>query len=254
MSPKLYTIIKNYNIKAKAVFENLHLAKSRDTARNYLRGLAGIYIIINLRDGVSMYVGSASTNRLHTRLMMHLYYVKGNSRIAASVKALGRKNFAFLVVEIIPEKITDKTNFTLLSLEQYYIDLLKPNYNILPLAGNSFGYKHTPETLKKMRDSYSDIRRNKIGSLNKGKSLSTTTRELIRNAALNRPPMSQETKDKCKKNRRAITVTRLHDNTLIGNFEDIVSAAKHIKCNEKTIRRALKTNGIVKKIYAVKDT
>jgi len=199
MSPKLYTIIKNNNIKAEAVFENLHLAKSRDTAKNYLRGLAGIYVVINLVDGVSMYVGSASTNRLHSRLMMHLYYLKGNSRLATSVKALGRKNFAFVIVDIIPEKITDKTNFTLLSHEQYYIDLLKPNYNILPLAGNSFGYKHTPETLEKMRNSYSDIRRNRIGSLNRGKSLSKTTRELIRKAALNRPPMSQETKDKCKK-------------------------------------------------------
>src|SRR4051812_33637914 len=117
MSPKLYTIIKNNNIKAEAVFENLHLAKSRDTAKNYLRGLAGIYVVINLVDGVSMYVGSASTNRLHSRLMMHLYYLKGNSRLATSVKALGRKNFAFVIVDIIPEKITDKTNFTLLSHE-----------------------------------------------------------------------------------------------------------------------------------------
>ena len=65
--------------------------------------------------------------------------------------------------------------------------------------------------------------------------------------------MSQETKDKCKKNRRPITVTRVDDNTLVGNFEDIVSAAKYISCNEKTIRRALKTNGIVKKMYIVKD-
>jgi hypothetical protein len=41
---------------------------------------------------------------------------------------------------------------------------------------------------------------------------------------------------------------------IVGNFEDIVSAAKHIKCDEKTIRRALKTNGIVKKTYTVRDT
>ena len=104
-----------------------------------------------------------------------------------------------------------------------------------------------------MRDNYSDARRNRIGNLNKGKSISETTRELLRIAALKRPPMSQETKDKCKKNRRPITVTRVDDNTLVGNFEDIVSAAKHISCNEKTIRRALKTNGIIKKMYIVKD-
>nr|YP_009568430.1 hypothetical protein [Drechslerella brochopaga]QBL02512.1 hypothetical protein [Drechslerella brochopaga] len=156
MSPKLYTILKNNNIKAEFVFENLHLAKSRDRAKNVLRGLAGIYIIINLVDGVSMYVGSASTNRLHSRLMMHLYYLKGNSRLATSVKELGRKNFAFVVVDIISEKISDKTNFTLLSCEQYFIDLLKPSYNILLLAGNSFGYKHTPDFTKNLRDNYNN--------------------------------------------------------------------------------------------------
>ena len=132
--------------------------------------------------------------------------------------------------------------------------MLKPCYNILPLAGNSFGYKHTLETLKKIRDNYNDIRRNKIGSLNKGKSLSNTTRELIRKAALIRPPMSQETKNKCKTNKRPVTVRLLSDNTLIGHFEDIISAAKHINCGEKTIRRALKANGIVKNTYIVKDT
>lgn len=104
-----------------------------------------------------------------------------------------------------------------------------------------------------VNNKYENIEGNREGG-HRGKSLSKTTRELIRKAALNIPPMSQETKDKCKKNRRPITVMLLSNNTLIGNFEDIVSASKHIKCNEKTIRRALKTNGIVKNMYIVKDT
>ena len=54
ISPKLNTILKNNNIEAKFVFENLHLAKSRDKAKEFLGGLAGIYVIINLEDGVSM--------------------------------------------------------------------------------------------------------------------------------------------------------------------------------------------------------
>ena len=31
--------------------------------------------------------------------------------------------------------------------EQYYIDLLNPEYNILKVAGSLFGYKHSPESL-----------------------------------------------------------------------------------------------------------
>ena len=43
------------------------------------------------------------------------------------------------------------------------------------------------------------LSRNRIGNFNKGKSLSNITCELIRKAVLNRLPMFQETKDKCKK-------------------------------------------------------
>lgn len=250
MSPKLSNLLEKHNIKPIAVFENLHFCKSRNKAKDCLKDLAGIYLIINLIDG-SSYVGSATTNRLYTRLMKHLYYLKGNSSIAASLKLLRRKNFAFVVIDILPEKITDKTNLNLLSLEQYYIDLIKPNYNILPLAGNSFGFKHTPETIKYLRDNYSDVPRDIIGKFNRDNYLSNKTNEVMREAALNRPSMSQKCIDKCKTKGRAITVTRLSDLSLVGHFSDIVSAAKHINCGYKTIRRALKSKGIVKSTYKV---
>lgn len=124
----------------------------------------------------------------------------------------------------------------------------------MQLAGNSFGYKHTPETTQKMRDNYSDIRRDRIGNLNRGKSLSQKTCELLRQAALNCPPMSLDSREKCKTRGRSITVTRLSDRSLVGHFKDIVSAAKQIKCGEKTILRVLKANGIVKSTYKVIDS
>lgn len=34
--------------------------------------------------------------------------------------------------------------------EQYYLDKLKPKYNILKIAGSSLGYKHTSITKAKM--------------------------------------------------------------------------------------------------------
>jgi Fic family protein len=39
-----------------------------------------------------------------------------------------------------------------LEREQHYIDLLEPKYNILKVAGSSFGYRHTEEALLKMRN------------------------------------------------------------------------------------------------------
>jgi group I intron endonuclease len=35
--------------------------------------------------------------------------------------------------------------------EQYYLDLLKPEYNILKKAGSALGFKHSEEAKIKMR-------------------------------------------------------------------------------------------------------
>lgn len=37
----------------------------------------------------------------------------------------------------------------LIEREQYYLNLLKPEYNILTIAGSSLGFKHSPATLEK---------------------------------------------------------------------------------------------------------
>jgi group I intron endonuclease len=39
----------------------------------------------------------------------------------------------------------------LIEREQYYIDLLNPEYNISRVAGSSLGRRHTPETLAKLK-------------------------------------------------------------------------------------------------------
>lgn len=40
----------------------------------------------------------------------------------------------------------------LLNREQYYLDLLKPEYNIYKQAGSPLGYKHTKETMEKLKE------------------------------------------------------------------------------------------------------
>jgi group I intron endonuclease len=43
-----------------------------------------------------------------------------------------------------------------LKLEQYYLDLYKPAYNILKIAGSSFGLKHKPTTIEKLQKLHKD--------------------------------------------------------------------------------------------------
>lgn len=69
--------------------------------------------------------------------------------------------------------------------EQSYIDNLKPDYNILQVAGSLFGYKHTEESLAKMKEI----------ALNR----SDETKAKLREAALGKPHIhTEETKIKLR--------------------------------------------------------
>ena len=160
--------------------------------------------------------------------------------VKSAVKKYELKNFAFIILELYPNVVTKENNKELLDLEDKYLKLLLPNYNILTEAGSSFGYKHTEVDRIKMKDVYSDARRERIGSLNRGQKLSPETIEKMREKALNRPPMSNETKKKCISNTRPIVLYNLNG-TVYGKYFTILEAAKSINCGEKTIRRALKT-------------
>lgn len=65
--------------------------------------------------------------------------------ILRALSKYGITNFSLLILEY-----TDSDN--LVYCEQKWIDLLKPDYNLNPLAGNSKGYKHTLESLEKMKN------------------------------------------------------------------------------------------------------
>ena len=147
-------------------------------------------------------------------------------------------------MDLFPEIVTQENNKDLLDLEDKYLKLLLPNYNILTEAGSSFGYKHSEIDRQKMKDIYSDVRRKKVGDLNRGKKFSALpageTLEIMREAALKRLPMFQETRNKCITNTRPVILYNLND-TVFGKYSSIIEAANAINCGEKTIRRALKT-------------
>lgn len=56
----------------------------------------------------------------------------------------GYSNFKLEILEYTSQE-------TVLAREQYYIDLFKPEYNILSNANSSYGYKHSEESLFKIR-------------------------------------------------------------------------------------------------------
>ena len=56
----------------------------------------------------------------------------------------GYSNFQLEILEY-------STKNKVLIKEQYYLDLLKSEYNILTTAGSSLGYRHSPETIAKFK-------------------------------------------------------------------------------------------------------
>jgi group I intron endonuclease len=58
----------------------------------------------------------------------------------------GYSNFTLEIIEYCDRK-------DVLVREQYYLDLCKPEYNILNVAGSSLGYIHSENTRAKMKES-----------------------------------------------------------------------------------------------------
>lgn len=64
----------------------------------------------------------------------------------------GHSNFSLSILEYCePDKCIER--------EQYYIDLFKPEYNILQTAGSSLGYKHSEEAIEKIIAAKTGLRR-----------------------------------------------------------------------------------------------
>lgn len=104
---------------------------------------SGIYRWNNLITGKS-YIGSSISLSARFRCYYSLTYLKkrvekGSSIIYSSLLKHGYFNFSIDILEYCEASL-------LIQKEQYYIDLFKPNYNILEKAGSRFGTKQSEET------------------------------------------------------------------------------------------------------------
>ena len=72
--------------------------------------------------------------------------LKGRSYIGYALLKYGYYNFKLEILEYCePSKCLER--------EQYYLDLLKPEYNILKTAGSPLGSKHSEDTKKRISES-----------------------------------------------------------------------------------------------------
>jgi len=125
-----------------ATYENAKLQKKQIFQEN--KAKTCIYRWVNKTNGKT-YVGSA----IDIVVRLYVYYSvkrlnESNMAIYKAFLKYGHSNFKLEILEYC-----EKENA--LFREQHYIDLLKPEYNINPIAGSSLGYKHTEQSLTLMR-------------------------------------------------------------------------------------------------------
>ncbi len=138
-----------------------------------------------------------------------------------------------------------------LEREQFYLDKLKPEYNLLKKAGSPFGFRHTLLSRKKMSEvalgrSKSQDTRKKISEALTGRVLSSFTRDKIRSYK-----HTEEAKLKISLSNprtKSVQITDLLTNgTTV--FTTMTLAAAHLNTTTFTIGSYIKTQKAYKGRY-----
>jgi group I intron endonuclease len=214
--------------------------KHKDFILKENKNKSGIYRWVNIINNKS-YIGSAKclNNRLgiyYSSTTIKKRLEKGSSAIHSALLKYSYNNFKLEILEYCEQNI-------LISREQYYIDLLMPEYNICKIAGSTLGKVHSEATKEKIRNSIAGKNhpfydkhhtyetRKKIG-----KALKLSNRICIM------PRMRVETKLKLSLVTIGVDV-KVFDlqNNLVKEFSSINKAGKYFDVGKSTINKAIKT-------------
>nr|QVV23904.1 hypothetical protein [Trichoderma cornu-damae] len=211
---------------------------------------SGIYMWTNLINS-KFYIGSSVslTTRFTTYFSLASLRKRTKNESSAIYKALlkySHNNFKLDIIEYCEPEV-------LIAREQYYIDLLKPEYNILKVANSRLGSKHTEVTKLKISQKvkganhpffgkeHTDESRNKIrvslilyykNNVVKNKSTVNSNNKLKSNAVIT---------SKSSLNYKGIEVSVFDkDNNFIQKFLSIRKAAIYFNVSDRTMGRRLK--------------
>lgn len=224
----------NYNNSVNPIISYFNAEKCKRSIYYDNKNKSGVYRWINLITGES-YVGSS----ICLSRRFSYYYGKNikKSGISNAIFKYGHYNFSLDIIEYCNKDIIIKR-------EQYYIDLLKPEYNICKIAGSCIGYKHSEET-KKLLSDISKGRKHKIEfSLNLSKTrrgIKYKLNKVNKNKNKKREAKS-ETIKKISSRAQGVNV-KIYDrlNNFIKEFPSMRSAAKFVGINRTTISNIFKT-------------
>jgi group I intron endonuclease len=130
----------------------LKSTKKQKRVRTKISKSSGIYLIRSKVNG-KIYIGSAVN--LFGRRKSHLEQFKNNSHhniyLQRHTDKYGIEDLVFGIIEFCPKE-------KLIEREQYWIDTLKPEFNICRVAGSALGVKWSEEQKQKIRGENSPLR------------------------------------------------------------------------------------------------
>jgi hypothetical protein len=137
--------------------------------------------------------------------------------------------------------------------------LLIPDYNILKYAYSLFGFKHSQETINKLKTKIISPEHKKILSLiNRGKLVSIETKEKLAKATASyrkNNPLTPEALDNLKSKttkREGVSVSVLNTKTNeIKKFINQTEAGKFLGVTRQAIYNAIKRNTPISGIYSI---
>lgn len=248
-SNRLKHILTIHELDPRILLEYSIESFTKDLKRT-LNENAGIYLCINLVNG-KLYVGSASKGYMYDRYRAHIHRAKkqGSKLVNAAVEKYGVSNFAFVVLEYVPNQ-----KDIILLREQYYIDLLLPVYNIAKIAGSVMGVTRSIEQrLKQSLYIKSDSTRYQhLVDISKNKT--ELTKELLSELARNRV-FSEETRKKISvNNTKSTEIVVKEGDDILFTFPSIAECAEHFYKNRNKrgpIRWAITTGKLLFNKYTI---
>lgn len=223
------------NVTSVISYSNMDINKSIIILDNKRK--CGIYRIKNLTN-LKFYIGSSNDLGRRFRIYFNVnQLMRSNMYIYKAILKYGYSNFSLDIIEYCEPNL-------LISREQYYIDLLKPEYNILKVAYSFLGFKHSLSTRIQMSINNTGVNHPLYGKkpsyetrIKIGKALrSNSTIDIIPN--LNWNGVKLNTFSLYNKTNIKIKVFDLSNN-LVNEFSSIKSVAKVLNVSNKTICKIL---------------
>lgn len=242
--------IKSTIIEPIKKYLDSDLSKSAIISEN--KNLSGIYRWTNTENG-NTYVGSAVN--LSKRIASYYQDAELNRNPRPIKDALNKYGHGKFSLEIL--EYCDKKD--LIATEQRYLDELLPEYNILKQAYSLQGFKHSEETIEKLkmkvltpeqRQFLSDVNTGKLVDDETRQKLSESLKKYRKNNPLTTEALENITRKTTEREGIAVVLTNIETGEK-HEFETKTAAGKFLGISRQAIHNGFMRESVIKNKYKI---